>query len=241
FNRRSKIKVLRSQSSLQYIYSPERSWSVTSKCNPGEPSGKQSHRGDRHPIDQAVVCGRVDHQIPDANFDNRERRHSFPNHFAILEQLEIDLVVADRDVVGNGISLRNAARLKNVTPSNRSLNRPSWSRVLTKLMRKGSSPSDGIPALNSAFLRPIPWRRNDRAAIDKSDRMEVQGPSSFDDRHPPPRCIALRCTVTRHRTDHHADFLFAERSSSILRSHFISLANARASSGGMNTVSFSAG
>ena len=47
-----------------------------------------------------MVCGRVDYEVFNANFYDRERRHSFTDHFAILEQLEIDLVVADRYVVG---------------------------------------------------------------------------------------------------------------------------------------------
>lgn len=51
-------------------------------------------------------------------------------------------------------------------------------------------------------------------------------------------------TLTRHSraaSDDQAVFFLADRNSSILRSHFISWANAKASSGFMKTVSFSAG
>ena len=47
-----------------------------------------------------MVCGRVDYEVFNPNFYDRERRHSFTDHFAILEQLEIDLVVTNRYVVG---------------------------------------------------------------------------------------------------------------------------------------------
>src|SRR5262249_61921112 len=64
--------------------------------------------------------------------------------------------------------------------------------------RPPTTPQIGMRSPSQEGQRYLPpfQRLVDRAAIDKSDCMEVQGPSSFDDRPPPPRCIALRCTVT---------------------------------------------
>lgn len=77
------------------------------------------------------------------------------------------------------------------------------------------------------FIIPIAWQK----------RAEVP---SFNDAQALAGVLQeKRCP--RHCPKRHADFFFGERSSSILLSHFISCANANASSGAMKTVSFSAG
>ena len=69
-----------------------------------------------------MVLGRVDYEVFNPNLYDRKKSHSFTDHFAILEQLEIDLVFANRYVVWQRNLVRNAAWLRNVTPPERSSN-----------------------------------------------------------------------------------------------------------------------